>query len=368
MKNFLLEPGGRVVFGGGCVREYLTGFARAYGPNVLLVSGVRSGQENGAYDEVFRSLRSAGKRVVALPGVQPGPDYETVRRGARLAREQRIDLILGVGGGSVIDCCKAISLAAVCRGDLWADFWLRQGVVDFQPLPVGLVPTTLGTGELNGAVVLTNRACGVRRARNYPRCGPRFVLFDPAYTGTLPRAQVVSDGFRILSRALELYLAPPAAEVTDALLEALVGHVVQALEQADRQLLREETRAGLMWAGALVGHDLFQAGKRCGYPCRKAALQLAMEAGRPFTACLAVLQLAAYRAACKEQPGKLARLAVRGWGIFPENRGREDLALAGAEALETLLRTLGLPTTPEELGLAGPEALHRLAEQAVRAG
>ena len=369
MKNFILEPGGKIVFGGGCVREYLASFARKYGPNILLVSGSRSGQKNGAYDEVFRSLRDAGKNIVELPGVQSGPEYEMVQRGAQLAREQHVDLILGVGGGSVADCCKAISMAAVCRGDLWADFWARQGVVDFQPLPVGLIPTTLGTGELNGAIVLTCRSCGARRARNYPQCSPQFILFDPAYTETLPQTQIVSDGFRIFSRALELYLAPPAeACVTDGLLESLMWNVIRELQAGRAEGWSNPVRGNLMWAGALVGDDLLQAGKRCGYPCRQTALQLAENTGRSFTDCLAVLQAAAYRSACGRQTGKMARLADRVWGIAPDSRPKDARALAGADAMEAFLRTLGLPTAPQELGIREPEAFEPLAEQAARAG
>ena len=366
MKNFLLEPGGKIVFGGGCVREYLACFARGYGPNTLLVSGIRSGRENGAYDEVLQSLRAAGKRIVEFPGVCPGPDYETVQTGARLAREQQVDLIVGVGGGSVIDCCKAISMAAVYHGDLWADLWVRRGVVDFQPLPVGIVPTTLGTGALNGAAVLTNGAGGGRIARSYPQCAPRFILFDPAYTRTLSREQVVSQGFLILSRALELYAAPPAeAKVTEALLEAIIRNIVQTLGMGQEQLQSGGARADLMWAGALVGHDLFQAGKGCRYPCRQAALRLAAETGRSFLDCLAVLQLAAYRCACRQRAEAMAGLAVRVWDISPEGRSTENLALAGAEAMEALLKALGLPTRPQELGITDLPHFRELAEQAV---
>ena len=357
MKNFILEPGGKIVFGGGCVREYLASLARSYGPNVLLVSGVSSGQRNGACDEALRSLRDAGKHVIPLSGVRPGPDYETVRRGAQLAREQRVDLILGVGGGSVIDCCKAVSLAAVCRGDLWNDFWERQGVVDFQPLPVGVVSTTLGTGELNGAVVLTRGDSGPRRARNYPQCTPRFVLLDPAYPRTLPWKQVVSDGFRIFSRALELYLAPPAeACVTDGLLEALMWNVVRALQEERGPEEGDALCSDLMWAGALAGDDLLQAGKRCGFPCRQEALRLVEKTGRSFPDCLAALQMEAYRTACEEQPDKQARLAVRLWGVPPGKRTARSLARAGAEQMERFLRGLGLPTRPQELDLEERQA------------
>ncbi len=370
MKNFLLESSGKIIFGGGCVREYLASFSREYGPNTLLVSGMRSGRENGAYDEVLRSLRAAGKRVVELSGVQPGPDYAAVQTGARLAREQQVDLILGVGGGSVTDCCKAISMAAVYRGDLWSDFWARRGVVDFQPLPVGVVPTTLGSGALNGVAVLARQTEGVRGAQNYPPCSPRFILFDPAYTRTLPCVQIVSSGFLILSRALELYFAPPVeTNVTNALLGAIIRNVAQMLRKDREQLQTDAARADLMWAGALVGNGLLQAGKQCRYPCRRAALRLSADTGRPFAHCLSVLQLEAYRIACKEDPVKLSQTAVAVWGVIPA--GKEDsetLALAGANALESLLHGLGLPTQPQDLGVTDSSDFQTLVAQAAGAG
>ena len=270
------------------------------------------------------------------------------------------------GGGSVIDCCKAIAMAAVYRGDLWTDFWARRGVVDYHPLPVGIIPTTLGTGALNGAVVLTRRADGMRSARDYPQCAPRFILFDPAYTRTLSQAQIISDGFRILSRVLELYFAPPAGEnVTNALLEALARDVVQILRRGREHLQHDASRTDLMWAGALAGNGLLQAGKRCRYPCRRAALRLASDTGRPFTQCLAVLQSAAYRAACLEHPDKLTRAAALVWGLAPD--GQEPLnASAGADAFDALLGNLGLPTRPQALGITDLPHFQAFVEQAAR--
>ena len=352
MRNFIFQRGTRIVFGGGCVREYLASFAQEYGPNVLLASGEGSVRHNGVYDEVCQTLRRAGKQVVEFPGIRPGPDYDTVQRGARLAREHQVDLVLGIGGGSVVDCCKATAMAAVYQGDLWADFWARQGVVDFQPLPVGLIPTTVGTGGLNGISVVTNRALGIRTGRDYPKCDPRFVLLDPAYTRSLSREQVIAGGFDALSRAMELYFAPPEGEtVSDDLLGALMRGLIRDLRANSRDLQNSGARGDLMWAGTLAGDRLFRLGKRCGYPCRRAALQLMERTGHSRTDCLAVLQLAACRRSCEEQPARTARFARRVWDIPEEGRTEKALARAGAEALEAFLLELGLPTRPEALGL-----------------
>ena len=296
--------------------------------------------------------------MVEFSGIRPGPDYDTVQRGARLAREHQVDLVLGIGGGSVMDCCKATAMAAVYQGDLWADFWARQGVVDFQPLPVGLIPTTVGTGGLNGISVVTNRALGIRTGRDYPKCDPRFVLLDPAYTRSLSREQVIAGGFDALSRAMELYFAPPEGEtVSDDLLEALMRGLIRDLRASSRDLQNSDARGDLMWAGTLAGDRLFRLGKRCGYPCRRAALQLMERTGHSRTDCLAVLQLAACRRSCEEQPARTARFARRVWDIPEEGRTEKALARAGAEALEAFLLELGLPTRPEALGLEHADLL-----------
>ena len=113
MHNFIFHQGTKIVFGGSCVKEYLASFVQEYGPNVLLASGEHSAQYSGIYAEGRQTLQRAGKQVVEFSGIRPGPDYAAVQRGARLAREQRVDLILGVGGGSVLDCCKAAAMADV---------------------------------------------------------------------------------------------------------------------------------------------------------------------------------------------------------------------------------------------------------------
>ncbi|MFQ9952747.1 MAG: iron-containing alcohol dehydrogenase, partial [Clostridium sp.] len=130
MNNFIFENGTKTFFGKGCVKEYLACLSSHYGETVMLAYGGGSIRENGIYDEVMESLKKAGKQVVEFPGIMANPTYAKVLEGAKLARENKVDLILGVGGGSVMDCCKAISMAAVYEGDVWNDFWARPGFVD----------------------------------------------------------------------------------------------------------------------------------------------------------------------------------------------------------------------------------------------
>ena len=212
MNNFIFENATKVYFGKGCVREYLACLIKDYGDTVMLAYGGGSIQKNGVYDEVTSILKENGKNIVEFSGIMANPTYAKVLEGARLARENHAELILGVGGGSVMDCCKAISIAARYDGDVWANFWARPGIFNFEPLPLGVIVTVTGTGsECNGGAVITNEKLKVKAGRDYPKCNPRFALLDPTYTYSVPKFQMASGGFDILSHIMETYFSEPDA-------------------------------------------------------------------------------------------------------------------------------------------------------------
>ena len=158
MNNFIFENKTKVYFGKGCVGEYLPKIAAVHGDKVLLAYGGGSIKKNGVYEEVIAALEKAGKTIIEFPGIMENPTYKKVLEGTKLVKEKQVDWILAVGGGSVMDCCKAISIAARYDGDVWEDFWKRPGVFDFEPLPLGVIVTVAGTGsECNGGAVITNR-------------------------------------------------------------------------------------------------------------------------------------------------------------------------------------------------------------------
>lgn len=234
MNNFIFENGTKAFFGKGCVKEYLACLSGHYGKNVMLAYGGGSIKKNGIYDEVRGSLERAGKNIIEFPGIMANPTYKKVMEGAELARKEKIDLILGVGGGSVMDCCKAVSMAAVYDGDIWTEFFARPGIMEFEPLPLGVVVTVTGTGsEMNGGAVITNEELKVKTGRDYPKCNPRFALMDPTYTYSVPKKQMVSGGFDILSHIMEIYFSGPDEDnVSDDMGEALMRNVIRNLRAA----------------------------------------------------------------------------------------------------------------------------------------
>lgn len=190
MNNFIFENSTKVFFGKGCVKEYLCCLTKAYGDTVMLCYGGGSIKKNGIYDEVTNILKAAGKTVVEFSGIMANPTYAKVLEGAKLAKKNDVSLLLGIGGGSVMDCCKAISIAARYDGDVWEDFWKRPGVFDFEPLPLGVIVTVAGTGsECNGGAVITNEELKIKTGRDYPQCNPKFALLDPTYTYSVPKSK-----------------------------------------------------------------------------------------------------------------------------------------------------------------------------------
>ena len=253
MNNFIFQNSTKVYFGQGCVKEYLACLTRQ-ADTILLAYGGGSIKRNGVYDEIMDIFYKAGKQVVEFSGIMANPTYAKVQEGARLARECGADMILAVGGGSVMDCCKAVSLAARYDGDIWDDFWARPGVIDFEPLPLGVIVTVAGTGsECNGGAVITNEAKKIKTGRDYPALNARFALMDPTYTYSVPQKQMVSGSFDILSHIMETYFsAPDEDNVSDDIMEALMRSVIRNLRAAIQNPRDYTARSNLMWDATMA--------------------------------------------------------------------------------------------------------------------
>lgn len=364
MNNFIFQNATKVYFGKGCVQEYLTCLVKPYGDTVLLAYGGGSVKRNGVYDEVTCILRDAGKTVVEFSGIMANPTYEKVLEGAALARDNHADLILGIGGGSVMDCCKAVSLAARYDGDIWDDFWARPGVIDFEPLPLGVIVTVAGTGsECNGGAVITNEEKKIKTGRDYPACNPRFALMDPTHTYSVPEKQMVSGGFDILSHIMETYFSEPNEDnVSDDIMEALMKSVIRNLRAAVKDPHDYTARSNLMWDSTMAENRVIKMGKKCDFQCHNMEHQLGAYTNCNHGCGLAVLHPVYYRHIYKAGLPKFVRFAENVWGIDRGTRSDEALAKAGIDALADFIKELGLPTTMQELGLNDRAALKEIAD------
>ncbi|MDY4047877.1 iron-containing alcohol dehydrogenase [Negativibacillus massiliensis] len=356
MNNFIFQNSTKVYFGRGCVKEYLACLTKD-AQTVLLGYGGGSIKRNGVYDEITSILKKAGKTIVEFSDIMSNPTYAKVQEGAKLARENHVDMVLAVGGGSTMDCCKAVCLAAQYEGDIWEDFWIHPGVIDFDPLPLGVVVTVAGTGsECNGGAVITNEEKKVKTGRDYPALNPRFALMDPTYTFSVPRKQMVSASFDILSHIMETYFSKPDEDnVSDDIMEGLMKSVVRNLRAAIEDPQDYTARSNLMWDATMAENRMIKMGKRCDFQCHNMEHQLSA-----FTDCnhgcgLAVLHPVYYRHIYKEGLLKFVRFAKNVWGIAPESKTEEELALAGIQALANFIREIGLPATLKELDVNQPQ-------------
>ena len=362
MNNFIFQNSTKVYFGQGCVKEYLACLTRQ-ADTILLAYGGGSIKRNGVYDEIMDIFYKAGKQVVEFSGITANPTYAKVQEGARLARECGADMILAVGGGSVMDCCKAVSLAARYDGDVWDDFWARPGVIDFEPLPLGVIVTVAGTGsECNGGAVITNESKKIKTGRDYPALNARFALVDPTYTYSVPQKQMVSGSFDILSHIMETYFsAPDEDNVSDDIMEALMRSVIRNLRAAIRDPRDYTARSNLMWDATMAENRLIKMGKQCDFECHNMEHQLGAYTNCNHGCGLAVLHPVYYRHIFQDGLPKFVKFAQNIWGIPREGKTDAELALAGIDALAAFIREIGLPTTLKELG-AGKDQLRPIAD------
>lgn len=367
MNNFIFENGTKVIFGKGCVKEYLSCFLKPYGDTVMLAYGGGSVKQNGIYDEIIAILRSGGKNVVEFTGIMANPTYEKVLEGARLAKENHVDIILAVGGGSVMDCCKAVSLAAKYDRDIWTDFWEKPGIIDFEPVPLCVVVTVSGTGsEMNGGSVIINEKLKIKTGRDYPKCNPKLALLDPSYTYSVPVQQMVSGGFDILSHIMEIYFSEPdEPNVSDDIAVALMRGVIRDLRAAIKDPKNYTARSNLMWEAAMAENRIIKMGKKTDFECHMMEHQLGAFIDCNHGAGLSVLHPVYYRHIYKNGLEKFKRFAVEIWGISVEDRTDEEIALAGIEALEDFILEIGLPVTLRDLGVNKKTDLKAIADSCV---
>lgn len=349
MENFVYEYPTKVYFGKGAAGQHLPGILADYGPNVLLAYGGGSIKHNGVYEELTGILQAAGKTVTEFAGIMSNPTFAKVQEGARLARERKIDLILAVGGGSVVDCCKIVAAQAVTDEDLWDLEMVRHKMPAKAPIPLGAVVTASGTGaEMNGGAVITNEEVKIKGGMF--AAAPRFAVLDPAYTLTLPRMQVLSGAFDTLSHAMGTYFGRSDRDnVSDEVAEAVMRSTVTNMRTLLGDLNDYTARSNLMWTSAMAENGILKVGRLTDFECHQIEHQLGAYTDCNHGQGLAVIHPAYYRHIYKSAVPKFARFARNVWGIDPAGKTEEEAAQAGILALEAFILECGLPTKLSQL-------------------
>ena len=355
----------RIHFGRNAL-EKLSAELEGYGKNVLFAYGKSSIRKSGLYDKILGILRECGKNVVELPGIKSNPTYRQMMEGARLVREHNADLILAAGGGSTIDCAKAISVSAYCEGDPWQRYWIDYEPVSNKVVPVASVLTMAGTGsEMNGGSVITHEEKMLKQGRVFPSfVNPRFSILNPEYTFTVPRLQMTSGIFDTLSHLMEQYFSGEDDNTTDYVIEGVMRSLIHSARAAMRDPLDYEARSNIMWCATLGLNTLTGLSKVQDWEVHMIEHQVGAFTDCPHGAGLAVVSLPYYRRICRYGLDKFVRFANAVWGIDVSGKGREEAALAGIAALEAFVRELGLPTTLRELN-ATEDMLPKIARSTV---
>lgn len=363
MNNFIYENRTKVYFGPGCVKEFLVSLIKDY-DTVMLAYGMGSVKKNGIYDEILGILIKSGKNVVEFSGIMPNPTYRKVMEGVRLARSSGAQIILGIGGGSVMDCCKAVALVAYCKGDPWENYWERKGVIHFEPIPVGVVVTAAGTGsECNGASIITNEEKRRKTGYDYPACNPRFALMDPTYTFTVPKEQMISGAFDSLSHVMETYFsAPDERNVSDEISETLMQSIIRNIRMILKDPQDYGARSNLLWESSLSENRLIKLGKQCDFACHLMAHQIGAYTDCSHGQAMAVLHPVYYRHIYRNGVEKFSRFARNVWKIREQGKTDAELAKDGIDALEAFIKVTGLPTTLRELGIEDQKELKEIAD------
>ena len=371
MNGFRWECRTKVRFGQGCVKEYLAQFVKEFampGRNVMIGYGGGSIKRNGAYDDVVSVLESLGysregnaaegNLIVEFPGIMSNPTLSRMKEGAELASMMDVGLIIGIGGGSVMDCCKAIAVQAAYDGDAWEDFWMQGKPMTHALIPCGVVVTMPATGsEVNGCAVLTNEETRIKCDRDYPEMNPLFALMDPAYTLTMPLRQLRAGTFDILSHIMETYFSfpleeNPADDIAEGLMKGLVRDFRAAL--ADPEDL--QARSNIMWTASLAENRIIKTGKTLDFQAHNMEHQLSAYTDCNHGEGLAVLHPAYYRHIYKDGLPKFVRFSERVWGLCRDDyESDEALALAGIDALQAFIKEADLPATLRDIGFGADE-------------
>ena len=340
-----------------------------YGKKVLLIYGKGSVKKSGLYDKIIKILKDCGKEVFELSGIKSNPSYKQLLEGAKIVKENSVDLILAVGGGSVIDCAKGISVSAYCDGDPWQRYWVDFKDIDNKIVPVGSVLTMAGTGsEMNGGSVITNEEINIKNGRVFPpEVNPKFSILNPEYTYTVPKYQMASGIFDTMSHLMEQYFSGDDDNTTDYILEGVMRSLINSAEKAMKNPLDCEARSNIMWSATIGLNTITGLSKEQDWEVHMIEHQLGAYTDCAHGAGLAVISIPYYKYIYPFGTEKFVRFAKNVWGIDTNGMSSESAAEAGIEKLREFIVSLELPLTLKELG-ATEDMLPKIADSTIVGG
>lgn len=352
--NFIYANPTKLYFGDEAQKN-LADALSGFGKKVMLTYGGGSIKRNGIYDDVMAALKTAGKEVVELSGVMPNPTVDKLIEGCKVARDNNVDFILAVGGGSTIDYAKAVSVSAWYDGDAWERFWVKQEdpKPDERIIPVGAVLTMAGTGsEMNGGSVITNHASKMKIGKVFgENVMPKFAVLNPRYTLSLPHRQMVAGIFDTMSHIMEQYFSGDDDSTSDYLAEGLMRSVIASSRVAVKDPENYEARSNLMWSATWALNTLIGEGKPQDWMVHMIGQAIGAYTDATHGMTLSGVSEAYYRHIMKYGMKRFARFARIVWEIPAEGKSDEQLATEGIDALSSWIKEIGAASEISSLGV-----------------
>ncbi len=363
--NFTYHNPTKLYFGENSL-EYLNDELKNYGKNVQLIYGGGSIKKNGIYDSIVEILKANGKNIIEDAGVMPNPTVEKLREGVKTARENKVDLLLAVGGGSCCDYAKAVSVSVNCDDDPWEKYYIRFEEPDCEIIPVGCILTMAGTGsEMNGGAVITNHEQKLKIGHVFgDEVMPKFSILNPKFTMSLPKRQMVAGIYDIFNHICEQYFSGDDDNTSDYLAEALMKSVIKssliAIENPDDY----EARSNIMWTATWALNTLISRGKDTDWMVHMLGQAAGAYTDATHGMTLAAVSLPYYRYIMPYGLHKFVRFAKEVWNVDTNGKTDEEVALAGLEAMKCWMQKLGVALSLSELG-ATSDMLEGIADATI---
>ena len=333
--------------------KYLNEELPKYGKNVQLIYGGGSIKKNGIYDQVVEILKAQGKNIIEDGGVMPNPTVEKLYEGIEIARENNVDLLLAVGGGSCCDYAKAVSVSVNCKEDPWEKYYIRFEEPDCETLPVGCVLTMAGTGsEMNAGSVITNHKSKMKVGHVFAdeRIMPRFSILNPKFTMTLTKRQMIAGIYDIFNHICEQYFSGDDDNTSDYLSEALMRSVIHSSKIVVQNPQDYEARSNIMWTATWALNTLISRGKSTDWMVHMIGQAVGAYTDATHGMTLSAVSLPYYRYILPYGVAKFKRFAVEVWNVSTDGKTDEQIALEGLSKMENWMKELGLALSITELG------------------
>lgn len=350
--NFSYKNATKLYFGDDSLK-YLNEELPKYGKTVQLIYGGGSVKKNGIYDAVVEILKANGKTIVEDAGVMPNPTADKLREGVKIARENKVDLLLAMGGGSCCDYAKAVSVSVNCNDDPWEKYYIRFEKPDCEIIPVGCILTMAGTGsEMNGGSVITNHDQKLKIGHVFgEEVMPKFSILNPRFTMSLPKRQMVAGIYDIFNHICEQYFSGDDDNTSDYIAEALMRSLIHSSLIAVKNPEDYEARSNIMWTATWALNTLISRGKTTDWMVHMLGQAVGAITDATHGMTLAAVSLPYYRTIMPYGLQKFVRFATEVWRVESEGRTDKEIADMGLAAMEQWMKTIGVAMNLSELGV-----------------